>query len=115
MSETVLSVSQMQSLISVSEVAAMHGVTKGSVRRAAKAGTIPGAFFVLKHYGFDPKLVADWEPETTTTGPRRADGRQVYHVLWTLVEAAAAKEAGTEFIDPRAKAKARRDAKAAQG
>jgi len=103
---------QMESLISIKELAERLGLSRSVVYEAARAGKIPGTVRVLgKYWGFDPEKALNWTRSRPGRPPRRADGRQVYHVYWTVEEAAAAKAAGEEFIDPRAQAKARRAAR----
>ena len=107
---------QLQSLLTVTQVAEMHDVPARVVRKAAKAGTIPGQLEVLGKFGFDPELVTSWTPPeagTRTVGVRREDGRQRYRLMATSDEAARLLAEGYEITDPRAAAKVRRAARAA--
>lgn len=107
---------EMQALLTVKEVAEMHDVPARVVRKAAKAGTIPGHIEVLGKSGFDPNLVGDWiapEPGTRVVGAARADGRQRYRIYLNPEEAAKLLAEGFEVTDPRVAAKARRAARKA--
>lgn len=112
-----MDIQQLESLISVSQVAEMHDVPARVVRKAAKAGTLPGTIKVLGKHGFDPELAQTWEPpEPGTFGVRaasREDGRRRYRIYLTAEEATTLLSQGFEVTDPRAAAKARRAAKKA--
>lgn len=114
-----MKVTDLQALLTVKEVAEMHDVPARVVRKAAKAGTIPGHIEVLGKDGFDRDLVANWtppEPGTRVVGAKRPDGRQRYRIYLTSEEAAKLLTEGYEVSDPRVAAKERRAAKkVAQG
>lgn len=113
---TEITVKKLQSLLTVSEVAAMFDVPARVVRKAAKASppTIPGMIKALGKYGFDPDLVAAWEVPAAgerVVGARREDGRQRYRIYLTPEEAAKLLTEGYEVTDPRKAAAERRAAK----
>lgn len=108
---------ELEKLLTVAQVAEMHDVPSRIVRREAKNGTIPGAHFVLKKWGFDPELVKDWKaPEPGIFGARaskRDDGRTRYQIYLTKEESVTLLSQGFEITDPRVAAKERRAARKA--
>lgn len=113
-----MSVEQLQSLLTVKQVAEMHEVPARVVRKAVKDGTIPGHVEVLGKSGFEPDKVTSWvapEPGTRVVGAKRADGRQRYRIYLTKEEAAKLLSEGYELSDPREAAKARKAARKATG
>lgn len=111
-----MSIADLKALLTVAQVADMFEVASRVVRKAAKAGTIPGAVEVLGKVGFDPDLVANWtppEPGTRVVGAKREDGRWRYRIYLSPEEAAKLLAEGYDVSDPRVAAKARRKAKAA--
>ena len=111
-----MDMSQLDSLLSVQQVADMFEVPARIVRKGAKNGTIPGTYKILGKYGFDPEQVTSWEPPeagTRVVGAKREDGRQRYRIYLTPEELAKLQTEGYELADPREAAKARRAAKRA--
>jgi len=111
-----MSVEQLQALLTVKQVAEQFGVPARVVRKAAKAGEIPGHIEVLGKDGFDPDKVMSWtppEPGTRVVGAKRDDGRQCYHGYFNEEEVATLLAQGYEIIDPRVAAKERRAARKA--
>lgn len=112
-----ISMEKLNSLLTISQVAELHEVPARVVRKAAKAGTVPGQIKVLKTFGFDPELVVNWvppEPGVRVVGARRADGRQRYRIYCNKEEAVKLLAEGFELTDPREAAKARRLARKAK-
>lgn len=110
-----ISTAQLEALLTVTQVAELHDVPARVVRKAAKAGEIPGQLEVLGKFGFDPDLVTSWtppEPGTRVVGVKREDGRQRYRIYLTEEEAARLLAEGYEVTDPRVASKARRAARA---
>jgi len=107
----------LEQYLSVREVAELFNVRKGTIRRLAKEGLIPGAKYVFKRWGFDPKALENWTPPEEKTSrerkPKREDGRQRYTAMLTKEEAAELIAAGYEVTDPREVSKARRAARKA--
>ena len=111
-----MSVEQLQALLTVKQVAAMFDVPARVVRKAAKAGTIPGHIEVLGKDGFDPDKVANWTPPeagTRVVGASREDGRRRYRGFFNDEELAVLLSQGYEITDPRVAAKERRAARKA--
>ena len=104
---------QLGSLLSVKEVAEMFEVTPNIVRRAVKAGTIPGVVEALGRTGFDAELVEAWVvPESTSrTRAQRDDGRRYYQVALNAEEHTALTGQGFDITDKREEARARRAAR----
>lgn len=112
MSEQDPTIKALEKLITAEQLAELLDVEPRVVRRAARKGQIPGTIKVLGRTGFDPDLAIEWKPAPGEAAPRRADGRRPFRVYLTAEEQAALVEQGYEFVDPRAKRKARRAAKA---
>ena len=111
-----MTIAQLKALLTVKQVAEMFDVPDRTVRKAAKAGTIPGHVEVLGKDGFDPDLVSSWappEPGTRVVAAKRPDGRQRYRIYLSAEEAAKLLAEGYEVTDPRVASKARRAARAA--
>lgn len=108
---------ELEKLLTVAQVAEMHEVPARVVRKAAKEGSIQGAHFILKKWGFDPELVSGWKaPEPGVFGaraPKRDDGRTRYQIYLTVEESATLLSQGFEITDPRVAAKERRAARKA--
>jgi len=104
---------ELGSLLSVKEVAEMFEVTPSIVRRAVKAGTIPGVVEALGRTGFDADLVEAWvvPPSTSRTRSQRDDGRKYYQVALSDDERATLTEQGFDITDKREEARARRAAR----
>ena len=104
---------QLSSLLSVKEVAEMFEVSASVVRRAVKAGTIPGVVSALGRTGFDADAVEAWVVPATTarTRSKRDDGRNYYQIALNDEERASLTEQGFEITDKREEARARRAAR----
>ena len=110
--------SQLAKLITVNQVAEIHGVLPRVVRKAARAGEIPGTHSVLGKFGFDPEAVLGWEPpegggERAGRKAAREDGRRRYRIYLDEGEVTALRGRGFEIVDPRVAARERRQARKA--
>ncbi len=108
------SMEELAKLLTMSQVAELKNVPVGVVRRAARSEAgIPGKVEVLGRFGFDPVLVATWEPPAGSARTVREDGRKKYWVFANTEEHADLVELGYEVVDPSIAAKARRTARKA--
>ena len=108
--QRVLSQEEMAKLVTIAQFAKMVGCSSGAVRKAGKAGLIPGTYHVMGTIGFNPEEAKGWTPPVGSAArSKREDGRMIYQIaLLADTELGELLGQGYEIVDPREESKKRR-------
>lgn len=105
---------EVNNMVKLSEYCKTHGIDAKHARRLARKGLFPGAEQILGLWAIAKDAPVPELPEKGTRATSREDGRVRWIVMATPEEAESFVKMGCDVIDPRARAKARRDARKAE-